>query len=82
MANTTDTLTIRELEDARYDAVVGQDFDTFARLCHPDLAYSHSSGDTDTLETYLDKVRSDSTSTTRSSIPSISSESSAMSHSS
>ena len=58
MANTTDTLTIRELEDARYDAVVGQDFDTFTRLCHPDLAYSHSSGDTDTLETYLDKVRS------------------------
>ncbi|MFC9764483.1 nuclear transport factor 2 family protein [Rhodococcus jostii] len=58
MAHATDTLTIRELEDVRYNAVVSQDYDTFEALCHPDLAYSHSSGDTDTLETYLAKVRS------------------------
>lgn len=51
------TTTIRELEDARYRAVVDKDWDTFASLCHPELLYSHSSGVTDTLQEYLDKVR-------------------------
>jgi ketosteroid isomerase-like protein len=55
---TTDTEQIRELEDRRYDAVVSRDFDGFAMLAHPELAYTHSSGDTDTLESYLEKCRS------------------------
>ena len=58
MSHATDALTIRELEDVRYDAVVSQDYSAFESLCHPDLAYSHSSGDTDTLESYLEKIRS------------------------
>jgi 3-hydroxyisobutyrate dehydrogenase-like beta-hydroxyacid dehydrogenase/ketosteroid isomerase-like protein len=49
---------IRELEDRRYDAIVAGDFDGFAKLAHPELAYTHSSGDTDTLESYLEKCRS------------------------
>ncbi|WP_433281568.1 NAD(P)-binding domain-containing protein [Pseudonocardia xinjiangensis] len=48
---------IRELEDRRYDAIVAGDFDGFAKLAHPDLAYTHSTGDTDTLESYLEKCR-------------------------
>jgi len=49
---------IRELEDRRYDAMVAGDFDGFAKLAHPELAYTHSTGDTDTLESYLEKCRS------------------------
>nr|WP_271213475.1 nuclear transport factor 2 family protein [Rhodococcus wratislaviensis]GLK40582.1 hypothetical protein GCM10017611_74570 [Rhodococcus wratislaviensis] len=52
------TTTIRDLENARYRAIVDQDLARFAELSHPDLAYSHSSGDTDSLDSYLDKVRS------------------------
>ncbi|GAA3065433.1 hypothetical protein GCM10010464_32220 [Pseudonocardia yunnanensis] len=48
---------IRELEDRRYDAMVAGDFDGFAKLAHPDLAYTHSTGDTDTLESYMEKCR-------------------------
>jgi 3-hydroxyisobutyrate dehydrogenase-like beta-hydroxyacid dehydrogenase/ketosteroid isomerase-like protein len=48
---------IRELEDQRYDAMVAGDFDGFAKLAHPDLAYTHSTGDTDTLESYMEKCR-------------------------
>ena len=50
--------TIQALENARYRAVVDQDLARFAELSHPDLAYSHSSGDTDSLDSYIDKVRS------------------------
>lgn len=49
---------IRELEDRRFAAVVSEDFDTFAELCHPRLRYTHSNGVTDTLESYLRKCRS------------------------
>lgn len=49
--------TIRTLEDRRYQAAVDKDWDTFASLCHPALAYAHSSAVTDTLEEYLAKVR-------------------------
>ncbi|MBC2637774.1 MULTISPECIES: nuclear transport factor 2 family protein [unclassified Rhodococcus (in: high G+C Gram-positive bacteria)] len=52
------TTTIRDLENDRYRAIVDRDLTRFAELSHPDLAYSHSSGETDTLEDYLDKVRS------------------------
>ncbi|WP_084356423.1 nuclear transport factor 2 family protein [Mycolicibacterium wolinskyi] len=49
--------TIRNLERERYSAVVAGDFDRFAALAHPQLAYTHSNGVTDTLESYLDKCR-------------------------
>lgn len=52
------TATIRELEDQRYQAAVDQDWDAFAALCHPALAYAHSSAVVDTLQEYLDKVHS------------------------
>lgn len=59
MADTDkDVQAIRDLEDRRYAAVVKGDFDEFEALSHPDLIYTHSSGETDTLETYLTKCRS------------------------
>lgn len=48
---------ILELESARYQAVIDRDFDTFRRLCHPDLVYTHSDSARDTLESYLEKCR-------------------------
>ncbi|OXM57609.1 DUF4440 domain-containing protein [Amycolatopsis thailandensis] len=50
--------TIRSLEDARYAAVMAGDFAAFAAHAHPDLAYTHSNAVTDTLESYLDNLRS------------------------
>jgi len=46
---------IRSLEDRRYTAIIEGDFDAFATLAHPQLAYTHSDGITDTLSSYLDK---------------------------
>jgi ketosteroid isomerase-like protein len=48
---------IRELEDARYQALVDKDWDRIAELCHPELAYTHATGVTDTMDSYLEKVR-------------------------
>jgi hypothetical protein len=53
-----DEATIKELEDRRFAAVVAGDFDGFAAVCHPDLIYTHSTGVTDTLASYLEKCRS------------------------
>ncbi|KFU81872.1 conserved hypothetical protein [Amycolatopsis lurida] len=50
--------TIRSLEEARYAAVIAGDADAFAAHAHPDLAYTHSNAVTDTLESYVDKLRS------------------------
>ncbi len=55
---TTEIDHIRELEDRRYAAVVAGDFDTFAALAHPELAYTHSNGELDDLPSYLAKCRS------------------------
>ncbi|MEU6095023.1 nuclear transport factor 2 family protein [Streptomyces sp. NPDC047079] len=46
---------IRELEERRFGAMTAGDFDSFAELAHPDLAYTHSSGSLDTLDSYLAK---------------------------
>ncbi|TQM33369.1 nuclear transport factor 2 family protein [Nocardia bhagyanarayanae] len=56
----TDTIvaTIAALEDARYTAVLAGDIDAFAALAHPDLIYTHSNAVVDTLDSYLDKLRS------------------------
>ncbi|MFD1211175.1 nuclear transport factor 2 family protein [Arthrobacter sp. GCM10027362] len=43
------------MEDERYQAVLNEDFDSFAKLCHEKLLYSHSNGDRDTLASYLAK---------------------------
>jgi uncharacterized protein (TIGR02246 family) len=46
---------IRELEDRRYAAVIAGDFDAFAALAHPDLAYTYSTGGLDDLASHLAK---------------------------
>lgn len=48
---------IRDLEDRRFTAMIESDFDALRDLSHPALVYTHSSGDTDSLESYLDKCR-------------------------
>ena len=48
---------ITELERRRFAALVAGDFDEFAAVCHPELMYTHSTGATDTLESYLAKCR-------------------------
>ncbi|MFI9408564.1 nuclear transport factor 2 family protein [Nocardia gamkensis] len=50
--------TIRTLEDARYAAVLAGDVEAFADSAHPDLVYTHSNAVVDTLDSYLDKLRS------------------------
>ncbi|MGW5309274.1 nuclear transport factor 2 family protein [Nocardia thailandica] len=50
--------TVTALEDARYAAVLAGDVDAFAALAHPDLIYTHSNAVVDTLDSYLDKLRS------------------------
>ncbi|MFF7655631.1 nuclear transport factor 2 family protein [Streptomyces sp. NPDC007983] len=53
-----DAAIIRALENQRFDALVNQDFDTFAELAHHSLSYTHSNGALDTLTSYLDKCKS------------------------
>ncbi|MDQ0029079.1 nuclear transport factor 2 family protein [Arthrobacter bambusae] len=48
---------IQRLEDQRYNAVLAGDVDTFERLCHPELVYTHSGGNRDSLKAYIDKLR-------------------------
>ncbi|MBY8861419.1 nuclear transport factor 2 family protein [Nocardia sp. CA2R105] len=62
---TDDTLTtaevesrIRTLEDERYAAVIARDIDRFIELAHPDLVYTHSNAEIDTLDSYVGKLRS------------------------
>ncbi|GAD82295.1 nuclear transport factor 2 family protein [Nocardia asteroides] len=57
LASTDIAATIRALEDARYAAVLAGDIDTFAALAHPELAYTHSNAEVDTLDSYLGKLR-------------------------
>jgi ketosteroid isomerase-like protein len=47
--------TIRSLEDQRYAAMVAGDFDQFTALAHPDLVYTHSNAEIDTLDNYAGK---------------------------
>ena len=48
---------IQDLEDKRYEAVLNQDFDILANLCHPELVYGHTAGNRDSRDTYLAKLR-------------------------
>jgi UDP:flavonoid glycosyltransferase YjiC (YdhE family) len=49
---------IQSLENKRYEAVLAQDFDTLESLCHAELAYGHTGGSRDSMNTYLAKLRS------------------------
>ena len=48
---------IQQLEDERYQAMLDGDVETLDRLLSARLSYTHSSGDRDTKESYLQKVR-------------------------
>jgi uncharacterized protein DUF4440 len=48
---------IRQLEDERYQAMVDGDIETLGRLLSARLSYTHSNGDRDSKESYLQKVR-------------------------
>ncbi|WP_063002313.1 nuclear transport factor 2 family protein [Nocardia mikamii] len=50
--------TIRSLEDRRYAAVIAGDVDGFLALAHRDLVYTHSNAEVDTLDSYVEKLRS------------------------
>jgi ketosteroid isomerase-like protein len=52
----SDQQAVRRSEAERYAAMTAADWSRFADLCDPDLLYTHSSGQTDTLDSYLAKV--------------------------
>ena len=56
-ASDSDEHAVRELEDARFNAIVTGEFDAFAELSHPDLRYTHSNAVVDTLDSYLARCR-------------------------
>ncbi|GGP00735.1 nuclear transport factor 2 family protein [Wenjunlia tyrosinilytica] len=49
---------VRELENRRFRAIVEGDLADFRDLAHPDLAYTHSSGTLDTLDSFVEKCES------------------------
>jgi hypothetical protein len=48
---------IRQLEDERYQAMLDGDVETLDRLLSARLSYTHSTGERDSKESYLQKVR-------------------------
>ena len=48
---------VGELEQQRYRYLVDGDIEGFALLCHPDLIFLHATGETETCESYLAKLR-------------------------
>lgn len=55
--NSSSQAEIRQLEDERYQAILLGDMAAFSSMCHPDLVYTHSNGERETLETYLEKCQ-------------------------
>lgn len=55
--NSSTEAEIRRLEDDRYQAILSGDLAAFSSLCHPDLVYTHSNGERDTLESYIEKCK-------------------------
>lgn len=49
---------LSELEHRRIRALTERDFRALANLCHRSLRYTHSTGFTDTCESYLERCRS------------------------
>ncbi len=52
------TQEIRALEDRRYKAMTGPDFDTLDALLADDLIYTHSNAVIDSKASYIDGIRS------------------------
>lgn len=50
--------TVLELEDARYAAMLAADTAAFTAIAHPELVYTHSNADVDSLATYTAKIES------------------------
>lgn len=53
-----DTEAVRELEQRRFTTLVEGDLAAFRALAHPALAYTHSSGTLDTLDSFVEKCAS------------------------
>jgi hypothetical protein len=49
--------TIRELDARRIRAILENDAEAMAALCHPDFVYVHSLGKVDPLADYLESIR-------------------------
>lgn len=49
-------IVIKNLEEARYTSIVEKRYEDFAKLVHPDLIYTHTSGVTDSKASYLEKL--------------------------
>lgn len=49
---------VLNLEDQRWSAVIGNDFDSLETLTHPDLTYTHSNAIVDTKESWIESMRS------------------------
>lgn len=47
---------IKSLEEERFKAIVEKRYEDFAKLAHPDMTYTHTSGITDSKESYLSKL--------------------------
>lgn len=56
MTEQTD-IEIPELERTRARAIIDRDFEKFTQIAHPALRYTHSSGVTDTLASYVNACR-------------------------
>jgi ketosteroid isomerase-like protein len=54
---TSPTPDIERLEDERYAAMLHKDIAALERLLHPDLVYMHSSGASDTKDSYIAAIR-------------------------
>jgi ketosteroid isomerase-like protein len=51
------TETVRRLDRERFEALVAQDADAVAELCHPDLMLTHTNGTTENYESYIRNIR-------------------------
>lgn len=49
-------LLIHELENQRFKSIVEKRYEDFAKLLHPELTYTHTTGITDTKDSYLSKL--------------------------
>ncbi|MDL4773932.1 MULTISPECIES: nuclear transport factor 2 family protein [Thermomonosporaceae] len=51
------TETVRQLDRKRFEALLAQDADALAELCHPELMLTHTDGAPENYESYLRKIR-------------------------
>ncbi|MGW5110628.1 nuclear transport factor 2 family protein [Nocardia sp. NPDC004123] len=49
---------LRRASRRRYDAMIAADIDALSTILAPELIYTHTNGDMDSKESYLEKVRS------------------------